>query len=1444
MTKRRSKSPEQTFKVSQEDLAGYYSKYLPAYQPGGGNSAYKKTPYKSSLAHTSGLGSIAEIFNFGKYKGSLKGNNTPKVNKSDYQTTTITNDYDDNMYFDLGNYMNRDKNTKEGDIWKTYNSAMSKGIYGLDGKGHSGMQNYFDDRSEHYYDDEGNPLFSERIYNDKTGNVLYKNPTGPRTEWDLFEDNVDEKTSFNVTGPNANIESYNTYTENNIPYDPSNPNAHTETVIETPSSQTINSGGDGNPDDDNTVIEDDTELSEQEIINREWERSQNLRYGGALPSFQDGGSDWANVAKWGIKAVKPFLSGAASTALAIPSMMLSAHSAYAEPVVDATTGVNRFTGNQDYTPFGQTPSWGGGTGNVNVADVNQQLSAAMAPKLQRGGSLTQYQPGGSSPDLSAPELTSINDWGLITGEGDNWNNSYGPYNMSEEERVGYEADLFEKIGEESPLYSEVDEKRREENRKWLEADAERRGVNDPIEIEEEDDPEWNQDFLDKQEGSFNENSVQTEWNGDNWWDKTKTKTGFYADKIREGVVNSPVFNIGVNALDKVHDIATGANVVLDGIAKTQSDYDKTGGVTFTDSKGTYASADLDGLKGSFDQNTGLLRPNDKVVSKFAKYGKELRRAQEGDETTGSGYDPIFITPGSPLPEWNVPNIYAEMPYGAPYGAPPVTDPNEGTVIELGPTPPLQEPIEEEVDNEELQKTFDDAGIKRSLPKGKTKVKKEKNGTITPDLKIPLAPNDKEKLDKHTARVALTLDDEIFEMTERVRLQQENPLLSADVIERMTEYNTYNNNYGSNRTTSNTVNIPQMQEGGEEGSVNPSVSLQEFMQMAKPGISYGEDYINKAMLSLGSGSSNKGQGVIKPHVPSNYFPRIRRNPNFMQSGDKGSLMPFEMDWEGKWQNDLGLYDEQNYMIPGLDVETGEWGDKPYTTNFMNEWNRSGLEPTFTFTSAGGPGAGFRGYFPYSDPLGIGLEVDLDPTGPGGGILVNTGNLRKWSNNLADKIGDNSVGNSFRDLNLPPGFLYGGVEVAGNVPAPFLGATVSLNDTENLEKWLQLPENEGKSNFSRGFMHALGPGLHAWNMPSKLSGQMTINNPFNVMGDPLWKSPDLFGGRKIHNPFSGTGVGIGGRTGLKGGNIIPHIEIGAFEQGVRGGFASIKEEVAELAEDLMKKNKNLSQSQAMKKAYSETAGSINTGKIFEKLKIPKVLDYAGELVYGAPGSGVTAPYQKSGNTLANYLKNSKIPYGKFINNPWFWKTIARGLMVPDILNTFTGAMHQENQPISDSWEGVFGEDKRNHSMEKYGAFPRMQRFWHEGIDPILGAKWWKSDAEERNDNMTMMNDLYDKAFMKKYDVTKEQIKDKELELQEKNNWDNAYDLELLKEAEKNSPAEVTKAENKIKKQKESERAKMHSYNPYLAPKYKQGGQVVDINEQLLQELRAAGADITIL
>ncbi len=139
------------------------------------------------------------------------------------------------------------------------------------------------------------------------------------------------------------------------------------------------------------------------------------RNGGAIPSFPNGGGfghtsygeeeeegfDWASAAELGIDLVKPFLSGAASTALAIPSMMLGAQSAYAGNLTDEQLGQTRVnmpmpSGNSRNVTY---------MGNIepmsaeDVETTNQQLSDMMAPKFnfQRGGGLPSYQRRGELP---------------------------------------------------------------------------------------------------------------------------------------------------------------------------------------------------------------------------------------------------------------------------------------------------------------------------------------------------------------------------------------------------------------------------------------------------------------------------------------------------------------------------------------------------------------------------------------------------------------------------------------------------------------------------------------------------------------------------------------------------------------------------------------------------------------------------------------------------------------------------------------------------------------------------------------------------------------------------------------------------------------------------------------------------------------------------------------
>ena len=205
-------------------------------------------------------------------------------------------------------------------------------------------------------------------------------------------------------------------------------------------------------------------------------------------------------------------------------------------------------------------------------------------------------------------------------------------------------------------------------------------------------------------------------------------------------------------------------------------------------------------------------------------------------------------------------------------------------------------------------------------------------------------------------------------------------------------------------------------------------------------------------------------------------------------------------------------------------------KPYLTSPRQEFSRIGLEGTGTFTSAGGPGVGVRSYFPYSDPLGVGIETDIDPTGPGGGVLLSNHRLRQAKNSVLKALGMEKDTSE-----VMPGFLYGGVEMAGSLPTPFLGLTTSLHDLDKLEDWTDKPENSTYKSVAEGVEKGMGPFLAAWDSPGK-----------------LFKDSYLFP-KGVHNPLSGSRIGLGGVEGLKGGNIIPDYKY----LSLAGGNASVAE-----------------------------------------------------------------------------------------------------------------------------------------------------------------------------------------------------------------------------------------------------------------------------------------------
>ena len=381
-------------------------------------------------------------------------------------------------------------------------------------------------------------------------------------------------------------------------------------------------------------------------------------------------------------------------------------------------------------------------------------------------------------------------------------------------------------------------------------------------------------------------------------------------------------------------------------------------------------------------------------------------------------------------------------------------------------------------------------------------------------------------------------------------------------------------------------------------------------------------------------------------------------------------------------------------------------KPYLTSPREEFSRIGFEGTGTFTSAGGPGVGVRSYFPYSDPLGVGIETDIDPTGPGGGVLLSNHRLRQAKNSVLEKLGMEKDTSE-----VMPGFLYGGVEMAGSLPTPFLGLTTSLHDIDKLEKWTDKPENSSYKAVAEGVEKGMGPFLAAWDNPGR-----------------LFKDSYLFP-KGVHNPLSGSRIGLGGVEGLKGGNIIPDYKY----LSLAGGNASVAEEAAELAAEKGWKGK-----EGLAKARKEILGKFDVGKMIQKTGLPKAMDYLGEKLYG---TGSKAGYDRFGKTAAEYIRNFKIPYGNVLSH--FTKLLGPTLTMMEGVNILEGAMHQKGQPTG----GMFSGEDEDQSASQYGAFPWRQK------------EYYDTEAKRDKEALENKSKRYGKEYAKKYKISEEEVAEHE-------------------------------------------------------------------------------------
>ena len=231
MARRKIKNKEQTFEVSQDDLQGYYSRYLPQYGPGGPLPA--TNPW-------------FKIANLGNKLSNFKNVSNKDIKAKDYMKFSLTNtakagdlsgDETEFLMKDDGTFQVDENNKKiPNPLYDTGNRYLS-----MDEKNNPVMLTYGQNRAKLL-----NPIFgpdSERVksgrfsarrVNPVTGKVEYVNPDGSvRTSGDIAEDQLQpyNAESFNFDKDN-NVVSWNTTKYNDYnepteiitnPYDVNNP---------------------------------------------------------------------------------------------------------------------------------------------------------------------------------------------------------------------------------------------------------------------------------------------------------------------------------------------------------------------------------------------------------------------------------------------------------------------------------------------------------------------------------------------------------------------------------------------------------------------------------------------------------------------------------------------------------------------------------------------------------------------------------------------------------------------------------------------------------------------------------------------------------------------------------------------------------------------------------------------------------------------------------------------------------------------------------------------------------------------------------------------------------------------------------------------------------------------------------------------------------------------
>ena len=593
MAIRKIKNKEQTFEVSQDELQGYYSRYLPHYGPGGPLPA--TNPW-------------FKIANLGNKLSNFKNVSNKDIKAKDYMKFSLTNtakagdlsgDETEFMMEDDGVTFQLDENNKKitNPLYDSGNRYLS-----MDKDGNPILLTYGQNKANLLNPYIGadservkSGMFTERKVDPVTGRVIYVNKDGSRTSGDVAEDHLVNYNaeSFNFNKDNE-VVSWNTTKYNDLnqpteiitnPYDVNNPynikKSHSEQekinedYIKPPDEIEIDGNENIHPDSQKKINEEYLKNINKDIDDK---TKTDVKYGGQLPKAQN--STEVVFENWSDQFEKADLQGELDAAAENYGIANIAD-------IDLKTGM---------PTTGSLSAYGEVWGTENYAEGSWEDIEGVTPTTE------DLDPKGGWANTT---IGSIDDEGVMSVN----TNAEVPF-----------ADRNK--------YSSIPGQNQNEAGEWVDGE--------PVLKQYDDDGFQIYNTLDKDQMKTAQKSLKVK----NKADKKALKDAEKAQRVKKRKMWGDNFaqqatNFGNYALDKLGnskgaalaDITVDAAGIFTDFKKAQNasimNQKPIQGMNTVDNLIDPLEANAEGTRGNYDTLTGLLRIDDAVVSELARDGKEL-----------------------------------------------------------------------------------------------------------------------------------------------------------------------------------------------------------------------------------------------------------------------------------------------------------------------------------------------------------------------------------------------------------------------------------------------------------------------------------------------------------------------------------------------------------------------------------------------------------------------------------------------------------------------------------------------------------------------------------------------------------------------------------------------------------------------------------------------------